>query len=139
MSTTGTSPVMAAPIAEPTRVGPVEEVLLLEQAGQPRDRVRAPPFGDLVLPAVRLRVPLEVPHPADRVRLDERRPVAAAPALGGTRDGVIHRQDVVAVNGLAGDAIARRAGRDRAARRPQRLGGGRGPAVALADENDGKP
>src|SRR5439155_1012001 len=55
------------------------------------------------------------------------------------RDGVVHRQDVVAVNGLAGDAIARRAGRDRAARRRERLGGGRGPAVVFADEDDGKP
>src|SRR2546426_2579477 len=105
------------PVADLLRLGVVQELLLVQQTLEACDWVSAPPFAGLVLRAVRLRIALEVPHPADRVRLDERRPVAAAPPLGGPRDGVPHRQHVVAVDRLARDAVARRARRDRAAGR----------------------
>src|SRR5881628_666242 len=68
------------PVADPLRVGVVEDLCVSQEALEARDWIRAPSCGNLLLRAVRLRITLEVPHPTDRVRLDERWPVAAPPS-----------------------------------------------------------
>ncbi len=124
------------PVADPPRPRVVEQRPRAERLLEPRDRVRAPPLGDLVLAAVDLRIALEVADPADRVRLDERGSLAGACPGHGARDGVVDGEHVVAVHGVAGDPVARGAPRDRAAGGRERAGRRRGPAVVLAEEDD---
>src|SRR5262245_54525886 len=102
--------------ADALAVRVVEQPARLQPPAQPRDGVARAAVGDLVLGAVGLRVALEVTDPAHRVRLDQRRAVAATPALGGAAHGLVHGQDVVAVHRLPRDPVAGGARGDGAAR-----------------------
>src|SRR5882672_3108043 len=74
----------------------VEQSALRQVPLEARDRIGPPSLGGLVLRAVELRIALEVPDPADRVRLDQRGPLAGARPEGRARDCRVHREDVVA-------------------------------------------
>src|SRR5262249_6758123 len=124
--------------ADARRLCRVEQMPLDQEPLEARDRIALSSLGDLVLAAIRLGIALEMTDPADRVRLDQRRPVAATSALRRTRHHVVNGQHVVAVDTLARNAVAGAAGRDGAARRRERVRGGRRPAVVLAHEYDGE-
>src|SRR6058998_2004415 len=125
-------------LANARRVRGVQQTALGQEPLEPRDGIAPAALGHLLLAAVRLGVALEVADPPDRVRLDQRGPVAAPRTLHRAGDRVPDGEDVVAVDALTRDAVAGAARRDGTARRRARVRGGRRPAIVLADEDDGQ-